>query len=321
MPCASSCCTFHHWEKRSPPLTPPRNATQRAEATKQGLLARGWVENTDGSSPFFDLKWSVRAVDIDQGALLQGQVVNHFCMATQLTTKVGLMHCLENMRWHSDVDARAMFPRCYDLSSSEEMAAFEQVRCANINVLCVRSRILQRTLPKVPRVQSIGLPVPGHCVTKSANKGHEIYAPFSSETLRLHHVLLQDSRLTSALCIVQHAAAHPTPALLQSQALLAALQAVAEHAAVHMHLRDESDLAIASANGAAQAHTSSGRSSVLEPEHASSTPLSAVQWRLIEEHPLLRAERGSDFVPAAQAHSADCEAWRSVAPVPRKSVS
>ena len=84
----------------------------------------------DGSSAFFDLKWAVRAVDIDHLSLLQGQIVNHFCMGTRLTTKVGLLHCLREMRWHDDVDSRAMFPRCYDLSDAEELAAFQQVRVA-----------------------------------------------------------------------------------------------------------------------------------------------------------------------------------------------
>jgi hypothetical protein len=98
-----------------------------AEATRQGLLARGWVENVDGSSPFFDLKWSVRAVDIDMQTLLPGQIVNHFHMSERFTTKVGLLQCMRDMKWSADVDPHFVFPRCYDLTATEEVEAFTAV--------------------------------------------------------------------------------------------------------------------------------------------------------------------------------------------------
>jgi hypothetical protein len=88
---------------------------------------RGWAENTDNHSQCFDLKWAVRSIDIDYSALLPGQIVNHFSMSVRLTTKVGLLHCLRDMRWNDDVDARSVFPRCYDLSMESEVASFEQV--------------------------------------------------------------------------------------------------------------------------------------------------------------------------------------------------
>ena len=103
--------------------------------------------------------------------------------------------------------------------------------------------------------------------------------------------MLQDSRLTSALSIVQHAAVQPAPALLQSQALLAALQVVKQHVLAQMHLRDASERTDTAACGAD--NTGEPRTSgPAQQQQQGLEALSAVQWRLIEEHPLLRLERG-----------------------------
>ena len=108
-----------------------------AEATRQGLLARGWVENADSTSAFFDLKWTVRAVDIDIPSLLPGQIVNHFHMSERFTTKAGLLQCLHDMRWTADLDMHAVFPRCYDLSTPDEKHAFIEVMRSLTSVMSV----------------------------------------------------------------------------------------------------------------------------------------------------------------------------------------
>ena len=75
----------------------------------------------------FDLKWSIRSADINFSALTPSQIVNHFAMSSKLTTKVGLLHVLRDMRWSGDMDAHRAFPRCYDLASDAEVALFREV--------------------------------------------------------------------------------------------------------------------------------------------------------------------------------------------------
>jgi hypothetical protein len=99
-----------------------------ADAIRQGLLARGWAEDHNASSTFFDMKWAVKVADIDFDALRPGQIVNHFQMNIRITTKVGLLHCLRDMHWSTSVSQRSLFPRCYDLHCPAEVEAFVSVR-------------------------------------------------------------------------------------------------------------------------------------------------------------------------------------------------
>jgi hypothetical protein len=92
---------------------------------------------------------------------------------------------------------------------------------------------------------------------------------------------LQDCRLTSAASIVQQAALQQQ--LLDSQAFLAALRVIAHHALACMHLHD----AAATATGGF--HEPSPSESLELPQPPA---LSAVQWRIIEEHKALSMERG-----------------------------
>lgn len=48
------------------------------EYFRKALLDRGWVENDDVWSPFFDLKWTTKIQDINFNDLGPDQVVNHF---------------------------------------------------------------------------------------------------------------------------------------------------------------------------------------------------------------------------------------------------
>lgn len=57
---------------------------------RKALLKRGWFENKDPNSPCFDLKWTLRARDVDHGHLQDFQIVNHFHKSAAITTKVGL---------------------------------------------------------------------------------------------------------------------------------------------------------------------------------------------------------------------------------------
>ena len=91
------------------------------------LLRRGWVENPDPESEYFDLKWTLRARDALRGNLHDCQTVNHFeGAAASLTTKAGLLRSLRQLHWHAGPDVDSFFPRCYDLAAeSDETRAFE----------------------------------------------------------------------------------------------------------------------------------------------------------------------------------------------------
>lgn len=91
------------------------------------LLRRGWVENPDPESPFFDLKWTLRARDALGENLRDCQTVNHFAGAAAcLTTKAGLLRSLRQIHWQGGPDVDSFFPRCYDLAAeSDETRAFE----------------------------------------------------------------------------------------------------------------------------------------------------------------------------------------------------
>lgn len=93
-------------------------------ALKRALLERGWVENPDRYSPCFDLKWTLKAKDINRDALLDFQIVNHFEKNTTITTKAGLCKSLRNLVWHANVDYETFYPKCYDMSDPNDLEDF-----------------------------------------------------------------------------------------------------------------------------------------------------------------------------------------------------
>jgi hypothetical protein len=58
---------------------------------KQALIDRGWHFNPDPVSPYFDLKWTLRSVDVAQESLLPNQLTNHFLKNVAITTKVNFL--------------------------------------------------------------------------------------------------------------------------------------------------------------------------------------------------------------------------------------
>lgn len=93
---------------------------------REALLQRGWIENKDSSTEFFDLKWSLHSADIKHINLRQDQLVNHFELASSITTKCGLIKTLKECALASSVDASSFFPRSHELSTEDGMWEFEK---------------------------------------------------------------------------------------------------------------------------------------------------------------------------------------------------
>ena len=55
---------------------------------QHALFERGWKQNPERESPFFDLKWMLKSKDVKHSALLSHQLANHFSRASNITTKV-----------------------------------------------------------------------------------------------------------------------------------------------------------------------------------------------------------------------------------------
>ena len=91
---------------------------------KLALEKRNWVENPDQESTFFDLKWSLRKLDIDFNTLNSNQIVNHFNGNTKITRKADLCKNLRNLIWFRNVEMYSFFPRCYDLSEANDLDEF-----------------------------------------------------------------------------------------------------------------------------------------------------------------------------------------------------
>ncbi|KAK3286262.1 hypothetical protein CYMTET_6171 [Cymbomonas tetramitiformis] len=95
-------------------------------ALRQALLGRGWAENKDKhhtESTVFNLKWALKASNIDQSCLRRRQIVNHFQNARTITTKEGLQRTLRYSRWYAK-DMDTYYPRTYDLFQDQELDEF-----------------------------------------------------------------------------------------------------------------------------------------------------------------------------------------------------
>jgi len=111
---------------------------------RQALLNRGWVENEDEASPFWDLKYALMQRDIgDIEALDDKQVVNFFGRCGEIAAKVGLCNNLYNCsHFESGVDVDTFLPRCYDLTNPGQVESlvndFKATKC-----LCILRRFFQ----------------------------------------------------------------------------------------------------------------------------------------------------------------------------------
>jgi tubulin monoglycylase TTLL3/8 len=83
---------------------------------RRTLAEKGWFENEDVYSRFFDLKWTTQTCDIDFGSIKPGQAVNHFNNNHHLTSKYGLARRLKTLIIQHGIDIDKFYPRCFDLA-------------------------------------------------------------------------------------------------------------------------------------------------------------------------------------------------------------
>jgi tubulin monoglycylase TTLL3/8 len=109
----------------------------------KALRDRGWYENPDRHSRYFDLKWTINSKHIDHHEIQPHQIVNHFARASSIVTKIGIMKNLRNLKWFANVSIDRFFPRCYDLNDLGDKDDF----CSDFK--CVEAEsILKRVLLK-----------------------------------------------------------------------------------------------------------------------------------------------------------------------------
>ena len=100
------CSDMDDWKKRNghPPHAKVFICSGGYFDLRDALVARGWVENPDKDSLFYDLHWGM-APHIKHDSLQPHQIVNHYCRSLEITTKVGLTLNVRNSQWYICVDA------------------------------------------------------------------------------------------------------------------------------------------------------------------------------------------------------------------------
>lgn len=91
---------------------------------RRAMLDRGWIENENAHSPYFDYLCSLGGKEIQFESLAKDQIVNHFDNAGQITRKVCLAKNLRNLVWYQNVNYNSFFPKCYDLSDVSDVINF-----------------------------------------------------------------------------------------------------------------------------------------------------------------------------------------------------
>lgn len=141
--------SFDEW-KRKQNLSPGTKVfivTGGYPDLKRALRQRGWVENPDWRSAYFDLKWTLQTKEISFDSLADYQIVNHFQKMTCLTTKIGLCRSLRNLIWYNNVDINQFYPRCYDLSDQQQVEEFTRdFKLNKVSSTRLTGALLQRGL-------------------------------------------------------------------------------------------------------------------------------------------------------------------------------
>lgn len=93
---------------------------------KEELIKRGWKENSDVASKFFDFKYSAAFRNIDVGNLFPGQLVNHTIGSGAFCRKIGLTKYIRGSIWDCGIDADLFYPRSYAMLHNAGVFNFVQ---------------------------------------------------------------------------------------------------------------------------------------------------------------------------------------------------
>lgn len=91
---------------------------------RNALMERGWVENEDRQSLFYDLKWTTKVNDVNFDTLRPHQLVNHFNNNACLTSKYGICKSLRSIMFSEAVEVDRFFPKAYDMSDLQDFENF-----------------------------------------------------------------------------------------------------------------------------------------------------------------------------------------------------
>lgn len=93
---------------------------------KEELEKRGWKQNLDLNSKFFDLKYTAAFKNVDLSNLFPGQFVNHIVGSGAFVRKVGLTRNLRGSIWDCGKDADLFYPRSYEAQENGSLFNFIQ---------------------------------------------------------------------------------------------------------------------------------------------------------------------------------------------------
>lgn len=99
-------------------------ANKEYPAMVSELKKRGFIENQDRESLFFDFKCMLFAKDIQFDCLNNNQYVNKIQRSTEITVKGNLMKNLNNVCFFRNLDIDDFFPRSFNLTSKDQLAGF-----------------------------------------------------------------------------------------------------------------------------------------------------------------------------------------------------
>ena len=91
---------------------------------RRSLLDKGWYENQDVWSPYYDFKWTTRICDINFMTVRHTQGVNHFNNNFHLTSKYGITRRLKTLTLGFSIDADKFYPKCFDLGDQVDFENF-----------------------------------------------------------------------------------------------------------------------------------------------------------------------------------------------------
>lgn len=93
---------------------------------KEEFKKRGWKENSDITSIYFDFKYAAAFKNIDLFQLFPDQIINHIIGASSFTKKVGLCKYLRGAVWECDQNPDSFYPRSYELKDNAGLFNFVQ---------------------------------------------------------------------------------------------------------------------------------------------------------------------------------------------------